>query len=267
VARAKDLRGPWEKYEKNPLFGSNETWKCPGHGTPIEKDGRYYFLYHAYHAKGGVYAGRQGVLKEFRFTDDGWITLVNDTLQSVKPQKISDSFSGKDLSPEWQWSVFNPAKYKIGKGVIQLMANSVDSVSFLARKTLTEDYSSEVTLIRKASDAAGGLSIVGDEKNMISLIVEKDRVYILKFENDKKEILYETKILSSDRLTLKVNVLEGYKILFSYGNEIGKFNPVNKDAIDGTYLPPWDRALRVALVAKGEKGQKVVFDNFLLGDN
>src|SRR5918993_2228076 len=48
IARSKNLLGPWEKYEKNPVLVNTGKWKCPGHGTPIEKDGRYYFLYHAY---------------------------------------------------------------------------------------------------------------------------------------------------------------------------------------------------------------------------
>src|SRR5438309_2275417 len=39
VARSKNLLGPWEKSEK-PLFTGNEYWKCPGHGTPVEKDGQ-----------------------------------------------------------------------------------------------------------------------------------------------------------------------------------------------------------------------------------
>src|SRR5690606_18424283 len=50
VARAKNLLGPWEKYDKNPVLVNSGEWICPGHGTPIEKDGKFYFMYHAYNA-------------------------------------------------------------------------------------------------------------------------------------------------------------------------------------------------------------------------
>jgi beta-xylosidase len=264
VARAKDLRGPWEKYEKNPLFNGNEIWKCPGHGTPIEKDGRYYLLYHAYHAKSGVYAGRQGVLKEFKFTNDGWIALVNDTEQSIEPEKVTDNFSAKALSQEWQWSVFQPAKYKITKDKMELMANSDESGSFIARKTFTENYSSEVAVLRKTSTAAGGLAIVGDDKNMIILTVDKDKIFIVKLKDNKKEILHEKKIADSDRIILKATVQNGDQIVFSTSDGSGNFQQLNPQPISGTYLPPWDRAVRVALTAKGAGDKKVVFDDFKL---
>ncbi|HYC85941.1 MAG TPA: glycoside hydrolase family 43 protein, partial [Chryseosolibacter sp.] len=35
VARAANLLGPWEKYRGNPLLATTDTWKCPGHGTPV----------------------------------------------------------------------------------------------------------------------------------------------------------------------------------------------------------------------------------------
>jgi xylan 1,4-beta-xylosidase len=232
----------------------------------VEKDGRNYLLYHAYHAEGAVYAGRQGVLKEFRFTDDGWIALVDDSLEPVKPEKFSDAFSGKSLSPEWQWSVFTPAKYTIKKGSIQLMGTGSDDVSFLGQKTLTANYTSQVTLNRKSSDAAGGLAIVGDEKNLISLVVDKERAYILKLQNGKREILNETRLPDSNTLVLNVSVNEGHEIIFSYEDGNKKLVQVNKDPVDGAYLPPWDRALRVAITATGGKDQKVVFDNFSLQD-
>ena len=59
IARAKNLAGPWEKYPGNPVLAANTEWKCPGHGTPVEKDGRFYFLYHAYSTNTGAYGGRR----------------------------------------------------------------------------------------------------------------------------------------------------------------------------------------------------------------
>ncbi|MEJ7661111.1 MAG: family 43 glycosylhydrolase [Hymenobacter sp.] len=52
VARAKKLLGPWEKYDRNPILTKNDAWTCPGHGTPIERAGRWYMLHHAYQTAG-----------------------------------------------------------------------------------------------------------------------------------------------------------------------------------------------------------------------
>ena len=36
----------------------------------LKKDGKYYFLHHAYDKKTSVFTGRQGILSEFKFTPD-----------------------------------------------------------------------------------------------------------------------------------------------------------------------------------------------------
>jgi beta-xylosidase len=77
VARSKSVLGPWEKY-KEPLITNTNKWVCPGHGTAVEKDGRYYFLYHAYDKTTNIFTGRQGILSEFKFTDDQWIEFLKD---------------------------------------------------------------------------------------------------------------------------------------------------------------------------------------------
>ena len=49
VARSKTLKGPYEKYEGNPILtGSNDILSC-GHGTvTTTPDGRMFYLCHAY---------------------------------------------------------------------------------------------------------------------------------------------------------------------------------------------------------------------------
>ncbi len=73
----KTCLAPWEKFPGNPVLSANMDWKCPGHGTPVEKNGKYYFLYHAYSTTTGAYGGRQGLLNEFEFTPDGWLRFLN----------------------------------------------------------------------------------------------------------------------------------------------------------------------------------------------
>ena len=79
VARAKNLLGPWEKYQHNPILAGNAEWICPGHGSIVtDPQGRDYLLYHAYHAKTFVYVGRQGLLDEITWNENGWPSINNN---------------------------------------------------------------------------------------------------------------------------------------------------------------------------------------------
>jgi beta-xylosidase len=265
VARAKNLLGPWEKYEKNPLFTGNDTWKCPGHGTPIEKDGKYYVLYHAYHPEGDVYVGRQGVLKEFRFTENNWIELVEENSgKPLVPARLMDEFSGSTLSPHWQWSVFQKPVSKIKNGEIELTASPEPSGVFLGQRIFTADYQAEVTVLRTSSKAEAGLALVGDEKNLIAVSVRSNTLTVWKLENDKATILGEQTIAFGEKIRLRVRVKNGKDVSFSFSLDEKAFTNVSESPVDGFYLPPWDRAVRVAILSKGKPDTKAAFDDFVL---
>jgi beta-xylosidase len=76
VARSHRLLGPWEKDPANPILAGNASWKCPGHGS-IVKDGkdRYWLLYHAYSSTNFIFTGREALLDEVIFGEDGWPTI------------------------------------------------------------------------------------------------------------------------------------------------------------------------------------------------
>ncbi|HUC82450.1 MAG TPA: glycoside hydrolase family 43 protein, partial [Flavisolibacter sp.] len=151
IARSKTLMGPWEKYAKNPVITDEGEWKCPGHGTAVEKDGRFYFMYHAYAKEGGVYTGRQGLIKEFRFTADGWIEFIDDAKAVSTPDEIEEEFSGKSLSKEWQWSVFQKFNKTIKGGNLELSALPTGGGSFIGQKTYSLNYKVVTEVDRKAS--------------------------------------------------------------------------------------------------------------------
>ena len=158
VARAKNLLGPWEKYNKNPLLTASEKWACPGHGTPVEKDGRHYFLYHAYDQRSNIFTGREGLLIEYRFTPDGWIEFLPDGAPKhiTPPKKIKDNFSGSSLSARWQWSVFQQPTVTLKEGSLYLPAGSGEAGNFLGRPTTSANYSVTVTINTERSTAASG---------------------------------------------------------------------------------------------------------------
>lgn len=111
------MLGKWEKYEKNPILVDNQDWRCPGHGTIVRKDGKEFYLYHAYNRSGSVYVGRQGVLEELCWGEDGWPYFRNDAVYNRPNLSLDyvDSFKGNTLAPIWQWRVTQKIDYQTGK--------------------------------------------------------------------------------------------------------------------------------------------------------
>lgn len=268
IARAKNLLGPWEKYPRNPIELTSKEWNCPGHGTPVVKDGRFYFLYHAYHEKSGVYAGRQGVLSEFAFTQDGWIEfLPTDIEEASVPEKIRDDFDDEDLSLKWQWSVFQNINYLQQGGELTLMALPEKPGAFLGFKTYTGEYEAEVVISTDRTTAASGIGLVGDEKNFVVAVISKGKVSVQKVESGKETVLLERPVPRGTKVHLKIGVKNGKDISFYCSTNGRKFTLLNKVPVDGFFLPPWDRAVRVALISRGASSEKAVFQNFILENN
>jgi beta-xylosidase len=268
VARSKKLLGPWEKYPRNPVAAASDDWQCPGHGTPISKDGKYYFLYHAYEGESNVYAGRQGVLSEFTFTEDGWVEFINGPGGDNSIQReVEDDFNKNDISAQWQWSVFQKVNYKLHKGELQLDALPDKPGAFLGMKTYSENYEVEAILDLSQTTSEAGLGLVGDEKNFIVAAVKNNRLVVRKVEADKEIVVAEKPAGRSKKIHLRAEVKKGKDVSFFYSTDGKNFTPLNESPVDGFFLPPWDRAVRVALFSKGERPQKASFDYFILRNN
>jgi xylan 1,4-beta-xylosidase len=268
IARAKNLAGPWEKYEKNPLLQTSKEWKCPGHGTPVEKDGRFYLLYHAYDPKADVYVGRQGVLSEFRFTNDNWIEFIDeDTKAGGIPAEIIDDFNGTALSPHWQWSVFQKPAYNLSNGSLILSASQEPSGTFIGQKIYTSNYDAEIIIRSDSSSAETGIALIGDEKNFISATLHKNQLVLRSVDGGKEKIFGERKVKAKTELTLRIEVRNGKNISVYFSENGKKFLPLNKNLVDGFFLPPWDRGIRISLVAKGKLTEHGTFTRFRLKNN
>jgi beta-xylosidase len=265
VARSKFLLGPWEKYDKNPILGNDNEWKCPGHGTPVEKDGKYYFLYHAYDKNTNVYTGREGLLIEFRFTADGWIEFIKDTAVSdVAMVSITDNFSGRTISNNWQWSVFQPVIYNQKRGNLELMAMPSPSGAYLGVKTLSGNYTSTVEVKTKRTNAASGIGAIGDDKNTVSVLYNDNVIKLVQLKEGIESEVLQKKINVRGKIYLQMQVKNGKDLTFFYSLDGKNFQQLNATPVDGRFLPPWDRSLRVGLIAKGETDQKVSFNKFQL---
>ena len=262
VARAKSLLGPWEKYEKNPLLTNNERWLCPGHGTPVEKDGRHYFLYHAYDKVSTVYTGRQGVLKEFRFTDDNWIQFVDKPLGDDLPLTgFSDAFNGPELHEFWQWSIFKTMEPRFENGTLIVSADSTASGSYLGTKILSGNFTATLKLA-KGSGAATGLAVIGDDENLVTLYHDKDYLRIVQVQGGATKEIAKLKVAASAPMFLRMQTRDGNKITFTFSRNGTKYQPIPGGTVDGSYLPPWDRALRIGPASKGAPSTTAAFDDF-----
>lgn len=265
VARAKSLLGPWEKYAQNPVLVNEGPWKCPGHGTPLEKDGKFYFLYHAYDTAGGVYTGRQGLLKEFSFTNDGWIKFADNALPAVTIAQVrEDDFKGATLSGNWQWSVFQEVNARQKDGRLQLGALPDAAGAFLGQKTYSLNYEATAAVQRKMSDAQAGIALIGDEKNLVKAQFRGDRVEVVQVKDGQETVLSTHPVGKGNKGYLRMQVRNGKDVSFAYSRSGTQFMTLGSEPVDGAYLPPWDRALRAGVTARGEKGSKAVFEAFVV---
>ena len=263
VARSKNLLGPWEKYEKNPLLKNNDSWICPGHGTPIEKEGKFYFLYHGYNKQTNVFTGREGLLKEFTFTNDNWIEFKEEpTIAYNTDFEIEDEFKGNKLNDRWQWSVFQNAGKKVSKGVLTLSALPDVAGAFVGQATLAGNYEATTIINTSASTASAGIAAIGDDKNIISCLYANGKLAVVEVKDGKETTLFLKDVVAGKKLALQMRVKDGGSISFSYALKKENFIPLHDTPVNGKFLPPWDRAVRAGLVSKGSVDKVAVFKEF-----
>jgi xylan 1,4-beta-xylosidase len=281
VARARKLLGPWEKNPKNPILAGNDAWKCPGHGTIVtDAHGRDYLLYHAYHAKDFVYVGRQGLLDEVKWGADGWPT-INDgkgpSAQAVAPEgqgTRGDLLSFRDdfrmrLSQGWQWPQANEPVVRFerrGKDGWLVLSPQSDHAAdvlgaVLARQIRAGDYVAETTLDARnlRPGMTAGLSAYGDAENALGLAFNNGKVIVWRREKNQHSVVSSTDAPASANLRLRMTAREGHLYRFALSDDGRNWKEVG-DELEGSYLPPWDRGVRVALTAGGAQRTAARFD-------
>jgi beta-xylosidase len=275
VARARKLLGPWEKNPSNPILAGNDEWKCPGHGTVIaDARGRDWLLYHAYQPKDFVYVGRQTLLDEVKWGADGWPTINNGRGPSGRADspfgaretdaeyRFFDDFNAPSLRPGWQWPVANMPSATVeprreGWLVLTADASQGDSPvgAVLARSTTKGDYEATTVIEtgRLAGGATAGLSAFGDMENALGLSVGAGKVVLWRREKNAQSVVAERDAPAGASVQLRLRARDGHLFRFAFSRDGRDWRDVG-DEIDGGYLPPWDRGVRVALVAGGARG-------------
>lgn len=269
IARSKSLLGPWEKYEKNPVLASTADWSCPGHGTAVQKDGKYYFLYHGYSGAESVYAGRQGLLIEFDFSPDGWINFKQSSKKTAAKRVVkSDDFSAKSLSLDWQWSIFKDFKRTLSPKSLEISALPDVSGAYVAQPVYYADYVAETTIDQTTAEA--GIAIIGDDKHMIFASVSKAQILLKQVRNGETKLLKWISLPATSSVNkpmpvrFKLQAQQNHNFTFYYALGNAPYTMINAEPVDGSFLPPWDRALRVGVTVKGSTDQSARFSSFSL---
>jgi beta-xylosidase len=280
VARAKNLLGPWEKHEEAPLVQENAIWKCPGHGSAVQlPNGDYYFIYHAYEAKDSVFVGRQAVLAKIDWDVEGWPqinggqgTPINAPSPSGQPSRhqqyhFADDFKGRHLNPNWQWPQKVPPVYDLSDAGTLLLKPNPDQGSditggVLAVKTASGEYQATTSLRRPGEDqAVAGLCAFGDMANALGISVNGSSVRIWRKGSKKLETLAEQSLPAGAQVHLRMKASEGHRFTFAFSMDGSNWTELGHPS-EGQYLPPWDRGIRIALVAGGSNTSGAKFTSF-----
>ncbi|MCU4164407.1 glycoside hydrolase family 43 protein [Carboxylicivirga caseinilyticus] len=269
VARAKNLLGPWEKYQSNPILRANVDWKCPGQGAVVTKDGDHFLLYHAYSREGSVYVGRQGVLEKILWTDDEWPYFSNAQTFNRPKENMNFEDDFKDaLDLIWQWRVTQNITYATGDEGLMLGASheNYDLGSLLVQpmKSIHYEFVATVDVGNSGLNSEGGIGLIGAVNNDfyaplagIGISASHDLIKVWKTSDAKTSILGEFSVMEvgDDIIDLKMEVIEGHFIDF-YVKVDGQWKKII-ESVDASVFVPWGMGYRLGLVAKGENNEFV----------
>jgi beta-xylosidase len=270
VARSRKLLEGWEKHPLNPIMKNNETWKCPGHGSVVtDEHGRDYFLYHAYRTTETVYTGRQGVLDPIEWGEDGWPMInqrrgVGGQVLARAPN-FTDEFTTESPVLGWQWPQGRKPTFSLANGLLTLAPpadRATDVIGgALARSTTSGNYTAETALDRSGITAGtvAGLSAFGDPENALGVALSGEQVVLWKRQGNNHENVATIAAPAGGKLHLRMKATKGHLYRFSVSPDGTNWTDVGGE-LNGDYLPPWDRAVRVAITAGGVQGASARFD-------
>jgi len=265
IARSKKLMGPWEKFSGNPILTGEGNWMCPGHGTAVTHKGKNYFMYHAYDKISNKYTGRQALIRGFEFTADNWLRFTDEYLSPETKKAnytVTEKFDKDVLDLQWSWSVFNKPAMELKNGRIAFQLKD-DRETYIARKIDSPDYEAIVEIV-PSKNAASGVALIGDDKNLIYASAAQDSIFVTLVKAGSRKNLGRFPVAAADKhVFIKMSVKSNTDINFYSSSNGSDFTLLEITKPDITYLPPWDRAVRAGILAKGSQGEIAVVENFV----
>ena len=270
IARSKSLKGPYEKYEGNPiLYGDGKLIQSCGHGTvTTTPDGRMFYLCHAYLTGNNFSVGRQPILLELVMGDDNWLHFKGgDKTKLTYPTPLPltaqqpvtdfvDDFSDKNLKVEWSWNYpYSTPHIRLNNGRLQLngtLKPDCHGGTALCLRPEAARYCLE-TAVTNRNDTWKGIAMYGDDNNYLSLGIMNDQIQ-LKLATRSGEVMLSHPIRWNDKraaVYLRMNVNGGTPEQFSYSMDGENWQTVNIKAELPESLAQWDRSARPGLFQQG----------------
>lgn len=279
VARSKSVEGPFEKYEKNPiLVGGGKDFQSCGHGTvTTTPDGRMFYMCHAYLSGTGFYAGRQPILQEIVMGDDKWLHFATGDTATLKqpmpfkgtvqlpPANFEDDFQSETRRVEWTWNyVFSDIEARSGGGKLILSGIPKKDSHYgtaMCLRAVSPNYTYETQVIND-NESLKGLTMYGDDKNMLAWGKADDRLILRSVKNGQESILKEMAI--EGPVYLKVEVADYSLYSFFWSTDGKEWNQLDDAVLNAKALIRWDRVSRPGLIQNGPQDKPAEFSYFKL---
>ncbi|CAN5697157.1 family 43 glycosylhydrolase [soil metagenome] len=252
VARSTSFRGPYTKFENNPVLAGYGDWKCTGHGTIVQKpNGEDFFLYHAYSKEHDVFTGRQAMLGKVSWNAaTGWPSI--QTVSGEKPTNFKDDFSTTKLNNNWQWDYrHTEPTIKIEKGMLYLsgkVTSDNKTGTALTVRPYESDYEISTAVINKNASLKG-LTVYGDANQAAAITIKNDTIQVWYVKGDERNIIKETTLKNAAKAYLKIKVENGDQLHFYYHDTNDEW--IELSGGNG-FEVPWDRSLRPGLIQSGK---------------
>ncbi len=275
VARATEMTGPWEKAPANPLLAGNAAWRCPGHGSIVDdSDGRSWLLYHALTHQGFLATGREILLDEVVFGSDGWPSINGGRGPSTRASgptaavaqadstRFRADFTGSgELAPGWQWPLGRRPDARIADGALVLTAHG--GAALAVRSITGPSFVAETSVAtrRFTAGASAGLVLHGDPDGSLALVTDGKKIQVWNQRRGQRSIVAETAAAAGESIRLRVACLDGTRFRFAVRNGDGAWTELTGES-PASFLPPWERSVRVGVYVSGTDGAAGGFDYF-----
>lgn len=267
VARAKAITGPYEEYTANPILDDLDDWKCPGHGTFVEdKEGKTFYMYHAYNKTSHVFTGREGQISELQWKDE-WPAFGSSISEDADYPNVHVDFTNDTERIFWQWD-FRYMQPRIQMQNTQLTLSGAYDSHYeagiaLTLRPYTLSYEMSTTVLNH-NHSDKGLILYGDEKASIGLSAKGDDVVFWMIKDGRKKIIDKQALSDKEQpVSLKMRISPNF-ICKAYWKQDNNWQELDaeKDGYAIDFLPPWDRSPRPGLNFSGSEDSQAVFQFF-----
>ena len=270
VARAKSMKGPWEKNPANPILKGNDTWKCPGHGTAVNTGREWQYLYHAYPNYGFPYLGRSALLSPFywdRQTKWPYFNLQAEQINPKRPKKdLIDEFDG-NLKAWWRFDVsaYLPIT-EISNSQLKLKDQPIAEGDHIISAIVADPEHADFeirTSIATSNDVTSGLVYYATNKKSLGFGIKSNKLTVWKLDEGKLEVISETTVEPAGPVYLKSTVKGANVFDFSFSTDNKTWTKMPMEhPFKANHLSWWSWGMKAGLFVKADEDSKNKYGTF-----